>query len=63
MSANKEIKETALKNGVYLWEIADKLGIWDSTFSRKLRHELPDTEKQAIFKIIDELAAAKRNDK
>ncbi|MDD5795845.1 MAG: hypothetical protein PUD24_02765 [Oscillospiraceae bacterium] len=60
MNANREIKVTAKKKGVFLWEVADKIGIVDSSFSRKLRKELPDSEKQEIFKIIDELAAEKQ---
>ena len=60
MRANKEIKTRAKEKGVFLWEVADKIGIIDTSFSRKLRHELPDNEKQEIFKIIDELAAEKQ---
>lgn len=59
MTLNKDIKVKARKSGVLIWEIADRLGIADTTMSRKLRRELPDNEKQEIFKIIDELAAEK----
>lgn len=59
MTKNAEVKAKAKKSGVLIWEIADKLGIADTTMSRKLRKELPDSEKQEIFKIIDELAAEK----
>ncbi len=58
---NMDIKRRAKQNGVHLWEVADKLGIIDSNFSRKLRKELPDSEKQEIFKIIDEISAEKEN--
>ena len=60
MTLNKDIKVKARKSGVLIWEIADRLGIADTTMSRKLRRELPDSEKQEIFKIIDELAAEKQ---
>ena len=53
---NKEIRETAKKFGVKMWQIADKLGINDGNFSRKLRHELADEEKNRILNIIHELA-------
>ena len=59
MTLNKDIKVKARKSGVLIWEIADRLGIADTTMSRKLRKELPDSEKQEIYKIIDELAAEK----
>lgn len=59
MTANNEIKVKAKEKGVCLWEIADKIGLIDSSFSRKLRKELSSTEKQRIFKIIDDIAAEK----
>lgn len=55
MRKNKDIRQTAKEQGVYLWQIADRLGIHDSNFSRKLRKELPDKEKERIFQIIDEI--------
>ena len=60
MTKNFDIKERALKKGVCLWEVAEVIGIADTSMSRKLRRELPDSEKQEIFKIIDELAAEKQ---
>lgn len=41
---------------VYLWEIADQLGISDATMSRKLRYELSGEEKELIVSIIDEIS-------
>lgn len=58
---NMDIKCRAKEKSVHLWEIADKLGIIDSNFSRKLRKELPAVEKKRIFSIIDEIAAEKKN--
>ena len=55
--ANIDIKRAAAGAGVKLWQIADKLGMVDSTLSRKLRHELPAEEKEKIMTIIRELAA------
>lgn len=52
---NHDIKEAAKKAGIKLWQIADKLGINDSNFSRKLRKELNPEEKQKIFDIIADL--------
>lgn len=62
MLANADIRAAALHNAVMLWEIADKLGITDSHFSRKLRHELPQAEKDRIFSIIEEIAKEKAVD-
>lgn len=60
MTANNEIKARAKQKGVCLWEVADKLGLVDSSFSRKLRRELPPDEKRHIINLIDEIAAEKK---
>ncbi len=53
---NHDIRDAAKKSGIKLWQIAEKLGIWDATLSKKLRKELPQEEKEKIFGIIAELA-------
>lgn len=53
---NKKIRQEAESKGVYLWEIAERLGVTDSTFSRKLRRELPEEEQTAIIQIIKEIS-------
>lgn len=53
---NRDIKEYAKSKGVRLWQIAEVLHINDGNFSRKLRKELSETQKQEIMKIIDDLA-------
>lgn len=61
MLANTDIRTTAKEKGVRIWEVAEIMKISDPTMTRKLRKELPDTEKQRIFTIIDEIAAEKEN--
>jgi len=56
--ANFDIELYALENGILKWRIADKLGITDSTLSRKLRKELSAEDKQKIRAIIKELVEA-----
>ncbi len=53
---NQDVRKTATEAGVKLWQIAEVLGIADSSFSRKLRKELPQETKAEIFSIIDRLA-------
>jgi len=57
---NQDIRRTAAGAGVKLWQIADALGIADCSLSRKLRKELPQEEKDRIFKIIKELSQEAR---
>ena len=59
MTVNTDIKNAAKAKNVYLWEVAEALGIVDTSMSRKLRHELPEQEKQRIFEIIEKIAADK----
>ena len=56
---NDTIKEYAKVCGVKLWQIAERLGMQDSNFSKKLRHQLTLDEEQKICKIIDDLANSK----
>ena len=58
---NLDIRKVAEKSNVKLWRIADYLGMTDGNFSRKLRKELPEEEKQKIFTAIDELARENNN--
>ena len=51
---NQDIKDLAKEKNVKLWQVADKLGIADTTFCRKLRHELSHDEKERIKAIINE---------
>ena len=55
-----KIREYAKHASVCLWEIAEQLGINDGNFSRKLRRELPQEEKEKILAIIDRLANEKQ---
>lgn len=57
---NKEIREAAKKAGVHLWQVAAAYGINDGNFSRKLRQELPQEEKEKILAIIDCLSHEKQ---
>ena len=49
---NVEIRVEMTKKGLKQWELAQLLGISESTFCRKLRKEIPEDEKQKILKII-----------
>ena len=54
-SVNQEIRKEAKRAGVRLWEIAERLGMNDGNFSRKLRRELNPEERNKILTIISEL--------
>lgn len=52
-----EIKQLAKNAGVYMWQIAEKLGITDGTLSRKLRRPLSETDTAKVLAAIEQLTA------
>ena len=52
---NQKIRIAILESGVKHWEVALKLGIAEASFSRKLRHELPEDEQEKILEVIAEM--------
>ncbi len=52
---NDDISIACIENHVHKYEIAQKLGITDTSLSRKLRFELSNAEKEKIFNIIKKI--------
>lgn len=55
VKANQEIRKAAKEAGIYLWQIADRLGYQDSNFCKMLRYELPKEKQEQIMAIITEI--------
>lgn len=55
---NLEIREMIRKSRFKHYEIAQKIGISESAFSRWLRDDLTDTKKEKIISAISELQQA-----
>lgn len=53
---NAEIREIAKSSGVKLWQVAEEIGMSDAAFSRKLRHELADKDRERVLNAIRRLA-------
>ncbi len=51
----KSEKKSRLQICVF-WQVAEKFGLNDGNFSRKLRHELSDMDKAKIRAIIADLS-------
>lgn len=61
MKKNNLIIRTALlKNNVYLWELADILGVSEPTAVRRIRKELPEEEQLRIAEMISDYAKKRR---
>ena len=59
---NRDLRLAAAGRGIKLWQIAEEMGILDSNLSRKLRHELSESEKARIMEIIERLAREQTNE-
>lgn len=60
MKTNQDVRYYAKVHKVLLWECAEKLGMADTTFSKKMRKEFSEKEKQKIISIIDEIVANRK---
>lgn len=53
--ANKDIRIRCLENGIRFWQIALQLGVSPETITRKLRTELPEEEKEVIYRAMEQI--------
>ena len=53
---NRDIRARAKENGVYLYEIAEKLSVSEPTFNRWLRKELTEELNRKALLAIEEIA-------
>ena len=56
--ANAEIKAKMAYNGIKQYRVAETMGISETSFSRKLRKELSESEKNRVMSVIEELSKA-----
>jgi len=56
MQTNREIRATAIKNKVRFWQIADRLGIHEGTFTKRLRYEFNTADKTEVLEIIERIS-------
>ena len=56
MTENLELKQYAQRNGVSLWKIAERWGVADATFSRKLRKPFSPEDSERFKMYVDQIA-------
>lgn len=54
--ANADIREAIRNAGVKHWQVAYALNVDESTLCRRLRRELSDDQKKAVFEAIEAAA-------
>lgn len=52
---NDWLRELARNHNIKLWQIAERIGVSDTTFSKMLRRELSDDKKNLIINTINEI--------
>lgn len=55
---NKDVRQYAKENGVFLYQIADRLNKSEATVTRMMRRELSDDVKTQLRSIILEIAVS-----
>ncbi len=55
MKRNNVVRSAAKENRVYLYEIAEKLGVSEPTFNRWLRKELDEPTKRKALAAIEQI--------
>ncbi len=53
---NARIRQAASANKVKLWQVAEAMGVAESTFHRYMRHELPEKKQEEIIAMIRKVA-------
>lgn len=51
---NQIIRKAIEEKRIYAYEVADLLGVSESTYGRMMRKELPEEEQKRIAKLIKE---------
>lgn len=56
------MKQAIREAGVCQWQIAERLGLSEFTFSRKLRHELAGEMREKVLAAIDQIVAEREGE-
>ena len=61
--ANQDIRELMREKKVPVYAVGAAMGVHENTVFRRLRFELPETEKQTFRRIINELSTQNETEK
>lgn len=56
---NRDVRDYLKAKHVFMWEVAERIGIHEVTLIRWMRTELPEERKQAIREAAAAIAAAR----
>lgn len=52
---NEQIKDLMKENGIYMWQVAKKLNVYETSFCKWFREELSEERKQQVLSAIEEI--------
>ena len=58
-----EIRKTIIDNGLKLWEVADRYGVSDTTFSKMLRKDFNEENTRKVLSVVENLKRAEKKRK
>ncbi|MDE6592599.1 MAG: hypothetical protein K2K57_06000 [Oscillospiraceae bacterium] len=60
-TSNADIRTAAKNAGVYLYQIAAKIGVSEPTMTRKMRYEMTASKKANVLSVIEKLRLEKED--
>lgn len=57
---NKRVRDELIRNGLFLWQLAKRMGVSEASVTRMMREELPDARQDELIDLIRK--GAKRDD-
>ena len=52
---NAELKELMKENNIYMWQVAKKLGVNETSFCKWFREPLTQTREQQVLSAVEEI--------
>ena len=52
---NQQIREVMREDNIYMWQVAKKLNIYETSFCKWFREELSEERKQLVLSAITEI--------
>lgn len=57
--SNEQVKVLMRKNNIYMWQVAKKIGIHETSFCKWFREELSQEQIQRILSAVEEIKLGK----
>lgn len=58
---NKQLREIMRENNIYMWQVAKKLNVYETSFCKWFREELSEERKHQVLSTIEEIKLDRMN--